>query len=251
MSDQILNKIIVRPSNETDRAEISNFDEYFPIALSLCNKDDLIFVVELEKIIIGYFILQKGKEPAYFDDNQKNWAEIIELQVHPQYQRKGVGTFLMLFAIERAKEKGYSKVYVCTDDFNKAGRRLYQKCGFQELNRIIRNALNEAVNSENREDYETNQEYGEAVAEEFYQLVGTGAIAAELEEMAEELPPDEYLGETDVYSTALQYVDRVDYVCYAHPAILSPLMRLEGSDGNTYYVGTDKMACQPEYRHDR
>ncbi|MFX0113962.1 MAG: GNAT family N-acetyltransferase [Candidatus Hodarchaeota archaeon] len=118
--------------------KIISFDEYFPIALKSCNKDDLIFVAELENIIIGYFIIQKGKEPAYFDDNLENWAEITEFQVHPQYQRKGIGAFLLHFAIERAKEKGYSNLYVCTDDFNKAGRSLYQKCGFQELNRIIR-----------------------------------------------------------------------------------------------------------------
>jgi GNAT superfamily N-acetyltransferase len=138
MPDQILKKIIVRPFNESDMVEIISFDEYLPIALESCNEDDLIFVAELEKIIIGYFIIQKGKEPAYFDDNQKNWAEITELQVHPQHQRKGIGTFLLHFAIEKAKKKGYSKLYVCTDDFNEAGRKLYQKCGFQELNRVIR-----------------------------------------------------------------------------------------------------------------
>jgi hypothetical protein len=120
-------------------------------------------------------------------------------------------------------------------------RTLPEAVANDELNHIIRSALNEAVAAENRNDYATLREYGEAVAEEFYNLLGTGAIAAELEEMAEELP-SQYLGETDVYETALQYVDRIDYQSYAHPAVLSPLLALTGRDGGTYFVGTDKMA---------
>jgi len=120
-------------------------------------------------------------------------------------------------------------------------RTLPEAIANDEINRIIRSAIGEAISMENRDNYSSALEYGQTIAEKFYELLGRGAIAAHLEELAEELPPN-YLGQSDVYKTALQYVDRIDYQSYAHPAVLSPLIALTGRDGGTYFVGTDKMA---------
>jgi hypothetical protein len=119
----------------------------------------------------------------------------------------------------------------------------------EELNVIVRRAIGEAVTAERESGDPGAEGFGAAVADRFYEILGTGAIASELEEEAEALP-SRYLGETDVYETALQCVDRIDYQTYAHPAVLSPLMALRGDDGATYYVGTDKMSHFVQQSHD-
>ena len=58
--------------------------------------------------------------------------------VHKNYQRKGIGTYLMSKVIEAAKSRGFRKIFVETysgKDFNKA-RSFYSKFGFKKVGRI-------------------------------------------------------------------------------------------------------------------
>ena len=76
------------------------FDDYFPIAIKSCTADDYLYVAEIDRCVIGYFLIQRGRKPSYFDYDVLNWAQICELQVSPSLQRKGIGTLLTRFDLE-------------------------------------------------------------------------------------------------------------------------------------------------------
>lgn len=131
-------KPIIRQFYNEDVQEIHEFDKDIHLVLEDCRGKGWIYVVVVDSTVVGYFALLKGQESAYFDENTKNWAEIREIHVHPRFQRQGIGTLLTQFALDLARNKGFSRVYVCTDDFNQSAQRAFINCGFQELNRIIR-----------------------------------------------------------------------------------------------------------------
>jgi len=130
-------KPVIRKFHEKDFTPIEKFDEDFKLVLKECKKIGWIYVAMVNEII-GYIAIIKGQESAYFDDDIMNWAEIRELHVKPHFQNQGVGTLLTKFAIKEAYNKGFSRIYVSTDDFNKPARQVYKKCGFKEFNRIVR-----------------------------------------------------------------------------------------------------------------
>ena len=57
--------------------------------------------------------------------NQGTFFELSKMAVKPQFQGLKFGLQLMEFTIEFAKSKGYDNVRWLTQDFNYAGRRLY------------------------------------------------------------------------------------------------------------------------------
>lgn len=107
------------------------------------------------------------------------------------------------------------------------------------VNAIFRDAIREAIAAERAHDAPADADFGEEVARHFYDILGAGAIAAEIEVILQELP-SRYLGEVTRDETALRMVDRVDFRAYSHTAILSPIIGIMGHDGGPYYVGTDK-----------
>jgi len=120
-------------------------------------------------------------------------------------------------------------------------RRLPEAVSNDRVNEFFREAIREAIEEERENEFASEEEFGEAVAKDFYDILGSGAIVTTIQEEIADLP-SRYVADTSVHDTALQYVDRVDYQSHAHPAILSPLIALMGPDGGPYYVGTDKLA---------
>ena len=57
---------------------------------------------------------------------------IDELVVSNDYQRKGIGTQLVLAAIETCRQLGCCEVEVSTERTNLKARRFYRKCGFDK-----------------------------------------------------------------------------------------------------------------------
>jgi ribosomal protein S18 acetylase RimI-like enzyme len=131
-------KVGIRRFQDKDAHEIQVFDSDFPLVLEECGREGEIQVAVVDESAVGYFVLVRGREPAYFDEGVVNWAELRELHVHPRFQRRGIGTRLVRAALYLAERQGFSRVYVCTDDFNLAAQGTYIKSGFRELNRIIR-----------------------------------------------------------------------------------------------------------------
>lgn len=86
-----------------------------------------LFVAKLNKKIVGFasFILNKNKPFI---------AEISNNAVHPNYQRKGVGSALYNHIFNTLKKLGikYIKVSTVGDEASKSARKAYEKAGFKK-----------------------------------------------------------------------------------------------------------------------
>jgi len=80
-------------------------------------------------------------EPAWFDRGVERWAELDELHVHPNYQGRGIGTRLVRSAAREARAAGFAVMYLVAEASNAPARRVYEKSGFREHNRIVRYKL--------------------------------------------------------------------------------------------------------------
>lgn len=88
--------------------------------------------------VVGFVLWSSAFEPAWFDPGVRRWAELNELHVHPDFHGRGIGGRLLRTAIRQARLAGHRTMYVVTDDSNGTARRLYEKAGFREHNRIVR-----------------------------------------------------------------------------------------------------------------
>ncbi|MBY9007323.1 MAG: GNAT family N-acetyltransferase [Candidatus Lokiarchaeota archaeon] len=84
-------------------------------------KDSEIYILESAKKIIAIYVLQ------IID---KNKIEIKNIAVDTEYQGKGIGTFLLRDATNKAKVKGFKIIIIGTGDASKQ-LYLYQKEGFE------------------------------------------------------------------------------------------------------------------------
>jgi len=79
--------------------------------------------------IIGYVVLQLFKD---------NSAKIISLAVVPNYQRRGVGSFLLKCSFNKLKKKKVDKIILHVRIKNKKAINFHQKFNFKIL-KIVRN----------------------------------------------------------------------------------------------------------------
>jgi ribosomal protein S18 acetylase RimI-like enzyme len=86
-----------------------------------------VWVAELDGTVVGFIAIE-------LHDNDKT-GEIYLLAVHPDYQNRGIGTDLNVYALERIKESGMKMAVVATggDPGHAPARRSYEKAGFTGL----------------------------------------------------------------------------------------------------------------------
>lgn len=84
------------------------------------------FVASLNNKVVGMGGLLKA-------DNQT--AEVKRMRVNINYQRQGIGSFILENLIQKAKELGYKKLVLDTTVNMNAAKRLYEKHGFREFKR--------------------------------------------------------------------------------------------------------------------
>ena len=89
-------------------------------------------------ILAGIVIVVPPDSPArrLAEDNE---AEIHLLGVKPEYQRNGLGRMLVEAAIDRAKQRSYSKIILWSQYSMKAAQKLYESTGFIHIDNMTRN----------------------------------------------------------------------------------------------------------------
>lgn len=122
----------IRPSTFDDRAGvIALWDRVFPDSqphneparvfdLKLSVADDLLFVAEDAECIIGTVMA------GY--DGHRGW--LYTVAVSPEHRRRGIGTSLVLHAVEALRAVGCIKVKLQIRAENSAVRRFYESLGF-------------------------------------------------------------------------------------------------------------------------
>jgi len=80
-----------------------------------------IFVAELNGKVVGKITLDTAFPP---------YAEIVNVIVHPAYQKSGIGSKLIKECIKIATNDGYNIIYLMCNPVNKKIHRFYAKLGF-------------------------------------------------------------------------------------------------------------------------
>lgn len=100
--------------------------------LTMIEKNE-IFVAKIENTIVGYIIIssREGKKNGY---RYRKELDIDAMGVDENYRNKGIGTKLLEYIKEYAKEKNYTDLRLTVNEENENGRHLYEKVGFKIKN---------------------------------------------------------------------------------------------------------------------
>jgi len=89
------------------------------------NSDHLAFVAKLDGKAIG---LLYGYKLTRMDDLPPQFF-VYSVDIHPEYQDRGYGTKLFQYAVDYARENGFSECFVLTEKSNRRACRVYEKAG--------------------------------------------------------------------------------------------------------------------------
>ena len=97
------------------------------IRLFMSENQNIALCAKLDKKIIGliygYSLTRMdGKAPQFF---------IYSVDIHQEYQNKGYGTCFVKFAVDWARENGFSECFVPTEKDNARACRVYEKAGMK------------------------------------------------------------------------------------------------------------------------
>ncbi len=105
-------------------------------------EDGTLFVYVADGKIAGSVILSHEPEEAYHGATwliEAEYQDVIvihTLAIHPDYLKRGIGHELVRFAISHAKEQKQKSVRLDVYENNKPAIALYEKCGFQYIDKV-------------------------------------------------------------------------------------------------------------------
>ncbi len=91
--------------------------------LSELSDHSLSYVEREAKRVVGYLILWPILDELC----------IMNLAVHPARQRRGLGEYLVRFALRLGAERGMRRATLEVRASNEGAQHLYRKCGFQQI----------------------------------------------------------------------------------------------------------------------
>lgn len=122
---------------------IYQWNEYYPNKKTFETdvKHDNLFVLEIEKTIIGCIALtthidEEYKTVTWLTPNKNN-LYIHRLAIHPKYQGKGLAQQLMDFAEHYAIKNSYSSIRLDTFSQNKRNQKFYELRGYKKLESVV------------------------------------------------------------------------------------------------------------------
>lgn len=89
------------------------------------NDNNFCLMAKLDGKVVGYASVSRC------DAQYENHAGAIEVHVHPDQRRKGIGLSLLQTGVRLAKERGYKRLEWNVLVENEANRKLLEKGGFQ------------------------------------------------------------------------------------------------------------------------
>ncbi len=89
---------------------------------------------------LDFIIWNDDKQIGWFAFNGvQSLDKIVYLKmaaILPQYQHKGIGSYVLLQLLEVMKRKGFVKVILFTNQENVTAQKCYQKCGFRIIEEL-------------------------------------------------------------------------------------------------------------------
>lgn len=104
---------------------------------TLDKKNEQIWTAEIEGKAVGFMLIYFEDPPSPLELGlQGEWLVIDWLDVHPDFQRKGLGTLLLSRAERVAQDKSVSSVYTVTAVDNYLMLSFSRKNGFKKSRRM-------------------------------------------------------------------------------------------------------------------
>jgi|GEM_PF-1472849 len=101
---------------------------------------DWLVIGEIAGKYAGFLYWHLGEKP-FFAPQVENFAHIREVQVLEEFQGRGVGRRLTVYALEKLKALGTKDVFLATTDTNNTARHLYESLGFKPFRKQIHYTL--------------------------------------------------------------------------------------------------------------
>ena len=96
-----------------------------------------VFVAEADKKVKGFATVEYATKPLSPYNNERRYYRIEEFGVDEGCHRQGVGTALMTYLKNDAKEKGYEKLELDVWEFNASAVEFYDAQGFSCYRRFL------------------------------------------------------------------------------------------------------------------
>jgi Acetyltransferases len=96
------------------------------ITVSISNPQDRCFAAFEDDVFVGVLI---GRIQIYAEDE----FYIMQLAIHPQYRRKGIGNKLLIYCMEQIKSEGITHIELMTAPHDTV---FYEKCNFNSSDAI-------------------------------------------------------------------------------------------------------------------
>lgn len=125
-------EIKIRQMKKSDLTRVSEIERLsFPIPWSQntffieLDKKEFAFwlVIEYQKLVVGYAGYWKIKDEAH----------IINLAIHPNFRRKGLGTKLLFFLLDYIQNQGLRVITLEVRESNIIAQHLYENFGFRKI----------------------------------------------------------------------------------------------------------------------
>jgi putative acetyltransferase len=93
----------------------------------------------------NYFVLLEGNEIlgcagiAQLEGESQDICELQKMYFHPKVRGRGLGTKMMQYCLDFAREQAYTQCYIETLPWMKAAQKLYQRTGFEYIDHRMGN----------------------------------------------------------------------------------------------------------------
>lgn len=119
--------LLRKDAEETVRRRIGTLDE----------KGEQVWTIEAEGKAVGFMLIYFENPPSPLKLGlEGKWLVIDWLDIHPEFQRRGLGTRLLKKAEQIARDRGVSTIYAVTAVGNEKMLNFSQKNGFKVSKRM-------------------------------------------------------------------------------------------------------------------
>lgn len=128
----VLQGALIRPMRKEDIFQVSQIEKLsFPTPWS-CG----IFSSELDKkTLTFYYVMEYQDEVIAYTGYWKlaNEAHLVNLAVYPAFRRKGLGSKLLKYVLEKAQNQGLDTITLEVRRFNLAAQKFYERFDFKKV----------------------------------------------------------------------------------------------------------------------
>ncbi|MFX0014912.1 MAG: GNAT family N-acetyltransferase [Promethearchaeota archaeon] len=132
---QRINNVYSYKVSEIDQqGQWFNFKESYSLSKNKMHlKRMIINRIEIPAKYFFYLFLNELLIGVALGVCERGYIGVYDVEIHPEFRRKGVGANLMYYIINWGIDNDFSDVYLQVETQNDAGQRLYKKLGFQTL----------------------------------------------------------------------------------------------------------------------